>query len=109
MSESTGHEDRENNEASSKTKPEMPSSEPPPSADDTPQQHGITDQLVNVFLKRFLPEDVRFTVKGYKYRAVANIGEGYTSTRKVLEVTYLDQLSGNDQVAAFIVKLSGNH
>ena len=105
--DNTENEDRKINEAGPESKPEVSSSEKPLIVDDMPEHDGITDGLVQVFLKRFLSEDVPFIVKGYKYRAVEKLGEGHTSTRKVLEVTYLDEITGNDGVASFVVKFPG--
>ena len=109
--ESTGNGAGEKNSEVRRTKnevkPEVSSSEKPPSADDTPSQHGIADELVETFLRRFLPVDSQFVVKSYRYRPVANFGEGYTTVRKVLEVDYQDQTSGEEQMAAFVVKIPG--
>ena len=77
----------------------------PASADDRPQQHGITDELAHLFLKRFLPVDARFVMNNYKYRPIASLGEGYTTMRKVLEVGYRDEKSGKEDVAVFVVKV----
>ena len=81
----------------------------PASADDRPQQHGISDELAHLFLKRFLPADIRFVMKSYKYRPIASLGEGYTTVRKVLEVRYRDVKSGKEDVAVFVVKLSSKY
>ena len=106
-SENAEHEDGKNSGASSEIEPGAPDNEKPPSANDTPEQHDITDKLVEVVLKRFLSEDAEFIIKGYKYRAVANIGEGHTSTRKILEVTFQDWEGGAEKVAPFVVKFPG--
>ena len=88
---------------------ETPTTGPPASADDRPQQHGITDELAHLFLKRFLPADTQFVMKSYKYRPIASLGEGYTTVRKVLEVTYRDVKSGKEDVALFIVKVPSEY
>ncbi|XP_037087232.1 uncharacterized protein LOC119107788 [Pollicipes pollicipes] len=78
-----------------------------PSADDKPEKHGITPELVQTFLDRFLPAGNRSVVKAYKYWPVATLGEGYTTVRKVLEVTYCDEVKEKEEVVNFVVKLPG--
>ncbi|XP_043194697.1 uncharacterized protein LOC122367025 [Amphibalanus amphitrite] len=80
-----------------------------PSVDDVPQQHSITDELARLFLKNFLPADSQAVLKSYRYRPIASLGEGYTTVRKVLEVTYRDESSGKEDVLVMVVKVpSGN-
>ena len=88
---------------------DTPVPEAPASVDDRPQKHGITDELAHLFLKRFLPADTRFVMKSYKYRPIASLGEGYTTVRKVLEVTYRDEKSGKEDVAVFVVKVPSEY
>ena len=88
---------------------ESPTAGAPASVDDRPQQHGITDELAHLFLKRFLPADTQFVMKSYKYRPIASLGEGYTTVRKVLEVAYQDEKNGKEDVALFVVKVPGKY
>ncbi|KAF0301585.1 hypothetical protein FJT64_026164 [Amphibalanus amphitrite] len=94
-------------DGSAKGEPAQPSAIP--SVDDVPQQHGITDELARLFLKNFLPADSQAVLKSYRYRPIASLGEGYTTVRKVLEVTYRDESSGKEDVLVMVVKVpSGN-
>jgi len=77
------------------------------SVDDTPDQHGITEQLVALFLRRYLSADSRPVVKSYQYRPLASLGEGYTTVRKVLEIDYRDEATAEDGQAVFVVKVPG--
>ena len=82
-----------------------PSPAAPASVDDVPQQHGITEDVAQQFLSSFLPVGAEGVLQSYRYRPIASLGEGYTTVRKVLELTYRDQKTGQEDVAVLVVKV----
>jgi len=77
------------------------------SVDDTPDQHGITEDLVTLCMRRLLGTRARPVVKSYKYRPVESYGESYATTIKVLEVSYREEATAEDCEQDFIVKVPG--
>lgn len=77
--------------------------------DETPEQHGITLELAQLFTERYLSPDAQPIVNKYHYWPVANFGYGYSSVRKVLEIQYTDKLSGENGTCTFVVKVPGGY
>jgi len=77
------------------------------SVDDTPDQHGITEDLVTLFMQRLLGTRARPVVNSYKYRPVEWYGESYATTIKVLEVSYREEATAEDCEQVYIVKVPG--